>query len=52
MIFYCNQTEFLWGISSAGRALGSQSRGQGFDPPILHQKKKDTQSGVFFLFGS
>ena len=27
-----------WGISSVGRALGSQSRGQGFDPPILHKK--------------
>ena len=26
------------GISSVGRALGSQSRGQGFDPPILHKK--------------
>ena len=26
------------GISSAGRARGSQSRGQGFDPPILHQE--------------
>ena len=26
-----------WGISSAGRALGSQSRGQGFEPPMLHQ---------------
>ncbi len=25
-----------WGISSAGRAFGSQSRGQGFDSPILH----------------
>ena len=25
------------GISSVGRALGSQSRGQGFDPPILHK---------------
>ena len=25
------------GISSAGRARGSQSRGQGFDPPKIHQ---------------
>ena len=29
-----------WGISSAGRALGSQSRGQGFEPPMLHQNKE------------
>lgn len=28
------------GISSAGRALEWHSRGQGFDPPILHLKKK------------
>ena len=27
---------FFWGISSAGRAQGSQSWGQGFDPPMLH----------------
>ena len=26
-----------WGRSSDGRALGSHSRGQGFDPPRLHQ---------------
>ncbi len=26
-----------WGRSSAGRALRSQCRGQGFDPPRLHQ---------------
>ena len=25
-----------WGYSSAGRASGSQSEGQGFDPPYLH----------------
>ena len=25
-----------WGCSSAGRASGSQSEGQGFDPPQLH----------------
>lgn len=29
---------YTWGISSAGRARGSQSRGQGFDPPMLHQE--------------
>src|SRR4030042_5129691 len=26
-----------WGCSSAGRARRSQRRGQGFDPPHLHQ---------------
>ena len=26
-----------WGISSAGRALPWHGRGQGFEPPILHQ---------------
>ena len=26
----------IWGISSVGRAPGSQSGGQGFDPPMLH----------------
>ena len=29
-------TTEAWGISSAGRAPGSQSGGQGFDPPMLH----------------
>ena len=29
----------LWGHSSAGRALRWQRRGQGFDPPWLHQGK-------------
>ena len=28
-----------WGHSSAGRALRWQRRGQGFDPPWLHQGK-------------
>ncbi len=28
-----------WGNSSAGRALRSQCRGPGFDPPLLHPKK-------------
>ena len=31
------QWEYYWGISSAGRALRWQRRGQEFDPPILHQ---------------
>ena len=26
-----------WGISSVGRALDLHSRGQEFEPPILHQ---------------
>ena len=29
----------MWGISSAGRAPGSQSGGQGFDPPMLHHEE-------------
>ena len=28
-----------WGHSSAGRALGWQPRGQGFDPPWLHHRE-------------
>lgn len=28
---------FFWGVSSAGRALRWQRRGQGFEPPTLHQ---------------
>ena len=28
----------IWGLSSAGRALRSHRRGQGFDSPRLHQK--------------
>ena len=42
----------IWGISSAGRARGSQSRGQGFDPPILHSFCQTSSvilaGGVFF----
>ena len=29
----------IWAISSAGRAPGSQSGGQGFDPPMVHHMK-------------
>ena len=29
------------GISSVGRAPGSQSGGQGFDPPMLHRTERD-----------
>ncbi len=32
-----NETSGFWGHSSAGRARDWQSRGQGFDPPWLHQ---------------
>ena len=28
----------LWGCSSDGRALALQAKGQGFDPPHLHQE--------------
>ena len=38
------------GISSVGRARGSQSRGQGFDPPMLHQKRKSSTKVLLFLF--
>jgi hypothetical protein len=41
-----------WGCSSAGRAQGWQSWGQGFDPPQLHQEfKKDWRIANPFLFG-
>ena len=36
----------IWGCSSAGRARASHVRGQGFDPPHLHQKK--ARLGVLF----
>ena len=32
-----HETPGFWGHSSAGRARDWQSRGQGFDPPWLHQ---------------
>ncbi len=31
------QVKNIWAGSSAGRAPGSQSGGQGFDPPSVHQ---------------
>src|SRR3990172_9294004 len=42
----------LWGCSSAGRAQGWQSWGQGFDPPQLHQKtiKGLTVRSALFVF--
>ena len=41
-----------WGCSSAGRALRSQCRGQGFDPPHLHHLKirRRLLSSADFLF--
>ena len=40
--------QLLRGISSAGRAPGSQSGGQGFDPPMLHLKSLE-KSRLFLL---
>ena len=41
----------LWGISSAGRAQGSQSWGQGFDPPMLHKKVFVFWQRLFYFVG-
>ena len=38
----------VWGISSVGRALGSQSRGREFDPPMLHSKAADFQRLILY----
>ena len=38
----------IWGISSAGRALHWQCRGQRFDPAMLHQRKKHLRKQVLF----
>ena len=32
--------------SSVGRALGSHSRGQGFESPYLHHKRRSESCGV------
>ncbi len=37
-----DRDSLLWGISSAGRALRWQRRGQRFDPAMLHQTKQAT----------
>jgi hypothetical protein len=34
---HAGEPKFLWGISSAGRAVALQAIGQRFDPVILHQ---------------
>ena len=35
--------------SSAGRALRSQRRGQGFEPLQVHQKRNTAEKAVFFF---
>lgn len=43
---------FNWGCSSAGRASGWQSEGQGFEPPQLHYKLikiRLRKNGAFFM---
>ena len=44
--------EFInkWGHSSAGRALRWQRRGQGFDPPWLHQNRNNMDQNIDKLF--
>ena len=40
-----------WGISSAGRALHWQCRGQRFDPAMLHQSKNPVAKAAgFFVY--
>ncbi len=41
---------FLRGISSAGRALRWQRRGQGFEPPMLHYHKPLITEGFSYVF--
>ena len=40
---------YYWGYSSVGRANGSQSLGQEFDPPYLHQLKKAALKPLFYF---
>jgi hypothetical protein len=42
----------IWGCSSPGRALDWQSRGKGFDPPHLHQKRHSFRQGEVMSFFS
>ena len=53
-VCYNNLANEIWAFSSAGRAPGSQSGGQGFDPPKVHQSKKSChESGrIFALYSS
>ena len=41
--------QFVWACSSAGRALRSQRRGQGFEPLQVHQKRNTAEKAVFFF---
>lgn len=42
----------LWGIGTAGSALRSQCRGQGFESPMLHQTaNKVRRLRAFFVLG-
>lgn len=45
---FCATIIRLWGHSSVGRALEWHSRGKGFDPPHLHQRKPTCFSSRFF----
>ena len=47
--FFNGKITVIWGISSAGRAPGSQSGGQGFDPPMLHHVGMDFAPFRFFV---
>ena len=47
--FFNDKITVIWGISSAGRAPGSQSGGQGFDPPMLHHVGMDFAPFRFFV---
>ena len=41
---------YTWGIGAAGSAFDWQSKGQGFEPPMLHQKK--ASFGCLFSYKS
>ena len=47
---HCAMIDSLRAISSAGRALRSQRRGQGFDPLIVHHKNPVTAMATGFVF--
>ena len=42
----CSFLSLNRGISSIGRAIGSQSIGWEFESPMLHKKKNETASGI------
>ena len=41
----------IWGCSSAGRAPALQAGGQEFDPPHLHQGRRDEKTDVRDNYG-